>query len=109
MQIIVLFHSHVDPYTVSKRFKSLPVLGSAHGSDNQNIYGGGDLTDYLIQFAANMDPNGGLSPEWPQYSTSSLQLITFLDSQSTNRTITLDTYRVEGMKFLQKLFRADPL
>jgi acetylcholinesterase len=95
--------------TVSKRFKSLPVFGSAHGSDVRNIYGGGDLTDYLIQFTANMDPNGGLSPEWPQYSTSSPQLMTLLDSQVTNRTITLDTYRVEGMKFLPKLLRADPL
>jgi len=94
---------------LSKRFKSLPVLGSAHGSDILNSYGGGDLTDYVIQFTANMDPNGRLSPEWPQYSSSSPQLMTFLDSQVTNRTITLDTYRIDGMEFLLKLLSVEPL
>ena len=103
------FFSHTC-HTVSKRSKSLPFLGSAHGSDIRNIYGGGDLTDYLIQFTANMDPNdGALSPQWPQYSTSSPQLMTLLDSQATNRTITLDTNRVEGIEFLTKLLLAGPL
>ncbi len=101
-------HSHVDFHTVSKRLKSLPVLGSLHGSDIQNIYGGGDLTNYLIQFATNLDPNGGLSPQWPRYTTSSPQLMTLVDSQVTNRTITLDTYRVEAMKFLTKLSLTHP-
>ena len=109
MQVIVPPHSHVDSHTVSKRLKSLPVLGSFHGSDVLNIYGGGDLTDYLIHFATNLDPNGGLSPQWPQYTTSSPQLMTLVDSQATNRTITLDTYRVEAIKFLTKLSLAHPL
>ncbi|KAI9454047.1 carotenoid ester lipase precursor [Lactarius psammicola] len=94
---------------LSKRLKSLPILGSFHGSDLSNIYGGGDLTDYLIHFATNLDPNGGLSPQWPRYTTSSRQLMTLVDSQVTNRTITLDTYRVEGMEFLTKLSLAYPL
>ncbi|KAH9064392.1 hypothetical protein EDB87DRAFT_1574904 [Lactarius vividus] len=47
-----------------------PVLGSAHASDVQNIYGAGELTDYLVQFAVHLDPNGGSSPQWPQYTTS---------------------------------------
>jgi hypothetical protein len=29
--------------------------------------------------------------------------MTFLDSQVTNRTITLDTYRVEGIEFLSNI------
>ncbi|KAH9175637.1 Alpha/Beta hydrolase protein [Lactarius sanguifluus] len=94
---------------LSKRLKSLPVLGSFHGSDNLNIYGGGDLTDYLIHFATNLDPNGGLSPQWPQYTTWSRQLMTLVDSQVTNRTITLDRYRVEGMELLTNLSLAYPL
>ncbi|KAH9030327.1 carotenoid ester lipase precursor [Lactarius pseudohatsudake] len=94
---------------LSKRLKSLPVLGSFHGSDNLNIYGGGDLTDYLIHFATNLDPNGGLSPQWPQYTAWSRQLMTLVDSQVTNRTITLDRYRVEGMELLTKLSLAYPL
>ncbi|KAH9060195.1 Alpha/Beta hydrolase protein [Lactarius vividus] len=94
---------------LSKRLKSLPVLGSFHGSDNLNIYGGGDLTDYLIHFATNLDPNGRLSPQWPQYTTRSRQLMTLVDSQVTNRTITLDRYRVEGMELLANLSLAHPL
>jgi acetylcholinesterase len=96
-------HSHVDSHTVSKRLKSVPILGSFHGSDILNIYGGGDLTDFLIQFATHLNPNGVLSPHWPRYTPSSPQLMTLLDSQVTNRTITLDTYRVEGMEFITNL------
>jgi acetylcholinesterase len=102
-------HSHVDSHTVSKRMKSLPILGAAHGSDLLNIFGDGELTDYLIHFATNLDPNCGLSPEWPRYTTSSPQLMTFLDGQTANRTITLDTYRVEGMEFITNLSLASPL
>jgi acetylcholinesterase len=79
------------------------VLGSFHASDLLNIYAGGDLTDFLIQFATDLNPNGVLSPQWPQYTPSSPQLMTLLDSQVTNRTITLDTFRVEGMEFITNL------
>jgi len=83
--------------------KSLPVLGSVHSSDILNTYGGGDLTDYLINFATNLDPNGRLSPRWPQYTLKSPQLMTLVDSQVTNRTITQDAYRVEEMELLTNL------
>ena len=102
------FHSRIDSHSVSKRLKSLPVLGSAHASDLLNVYGGGDLTDFLVHFVTNLDPNGGLSQQWPRYTTSSPQLMTLLDSQVTNRTITLDTYRVEGTDFITKLSLAHP-
>ncbi|KAH8983924.1 Alpha/Beta hydrolase protein [Lactarius akahatsu] len=92
---------------LSKRLKSLPILGSAHASDILNIYGGGDLTDYLIHFATNLDPNCGSGPHWPQYTTSSPQLLTLLDG-AVPADITLDTYRVEAMKYLTKLSLANP-
>ena len=95
--------TRVYSHTVSKRQKSVPIIGSFHSSDNLNIYGGGDLTDFLIQFATHLNPNGVLNPEWPRYNTSSPQLMTLLDSPVTNRTITSDTYRVEGMEFITKL------
>ena len=90
---------------MNKRLKSLPILGSVHGSDLPNIYGGGDLTDFLIQFVTNLDPNSGSSPEWPQYTTSSPQLMTLLGDQLTsdNKTITLDTYRLEGIEFITNI------
>ncbi|KAF8260204.1 carotenoid ester lipase precursor [Lactarius quietus] len=93
---------------LSKRLKSLPFLGSVHGSDIQNIYGPGDLTDYLIHFVTNLDPNGGASPQWPQYTTASRQLLTLLDNPVTNITITQDTYRTDGTEFLTKLSLAHP-
>ncbi|KAN0141650.1 Alpha/Beta hydrolase fold [Lactarius tabidus] len=93
----------------TKRFKSLPILGSVHGSDILNIYGPGELTDYLIHFATNLDPNGGSSVQWPQYTTSSRQLLTFLDNPATNITITQDTYRTDEMEFITKLSLAHPL
>jgi len=90
---------------LSKRLKSLPILGSFHASDLANFYGGGDMTDFLIQFVTHLDPNGILSPQWPQYTTSSPQLMTFLGDQVTNdnRTITLDTYRVKAIEFMSQL------
>jgi len=92
---------------LSKRLKVVPILGSFHESDIQNIYGDGDLTDFLIQFVTNLDPNGVLSPPWPRYTTSSPQLMTLLGNQlevtNNNRTITLDTYRVEAMASITNL------
>ncbi|KAH9178044.1 carotenoid ester lipase precursor [Lactarius sanguifluus] len=88
---------------LSKRLKSLPILGSVHGSDVRNIYGPGELTDYLIHFATNLDPNGGSSPQWPQYTTSTRKLLTLLDSQVKNITITQDTYRSDGIDFITEL------
>ncbi|KAH9040256.1 carotenoid ester lipase precursor [Lactarius hengduanensis] len=93
---------------LSKRLKSLPILGSAHASDIANIYGGQDLTDYLIHFVTTLDPNGGSGPHWPQYTTSSPQLLTLLDG-AVPATITLDTYRVDGMNFLTELSLVHPL
>ena len=106
-QVLVLTDTSADSYTVSKRLKSLPILGSFHQSDLVNIYGGGDLTDFLIRFVTNLDPNddGVLSPQWPRYTSSSPQLMTLLGSQSShdNRTITQDTYRAQGIEFLTNL------
>ncbi|KAH8983925.1 carotenoid ester lipase precursor [Lactarius akahatsu] len=93
---------------LSKRLKSLPILGSAHASDIANIYGGQDLTDYLIHFVTNLDPNGRSGPHWPQYTTSSPQLLTLLDG-AVPADITLDTYRADGMNFLTELSLVHPL
>ncbi|KAH9012205.1 Alpha/Beta hydrolase protein, partial [Lactarius hengduanensis] len=93
---------------LSKRLKSLPILGSAHGSDIAIIYGGEDLTDYLIHFTTNLNPNGGSSPQWPRYTTSSPQLLTLLDGP-VPANITLDTYRVDAMEFITELSLVYPL
>ncbi|KAI0265664.1 carotenoid ester lipase precursor [Gloeopeniophorella convolvens] len=93
---------------LSKRLKALPALGSAHSTDILNVYGSGELTDYLIQFATNLNPNGGSSPHWPQYTTASPQLMTFLDGLIPT-TITQDTYRADQFNFLTQLSLEFPL
>jgi carboxylesterase type B len=94
---------------LNKRLKSLPILGSVHGSDLAIIYGGEDLTDYLIHFATTLNPNGGSDVPWPQYTTSLPQLLTLYDATVGPSNVTLDTYRAEGMKYLTALSLEHPL
>ncbi|KAJ7480556.1 Alpha/Beta hydrolase protein [Mycena latifolia] len=84
---------------LSKRLKLVPFLGSFHVSDILNIYFGGELMDYLINFATNLDPNGKTVPSWPAYTTETPNMMTFLDGLFPT-TITQDTYRKEAMAFL---------
>ncbi|KAI0041134.1 carotenoid ester lipase precursor [Auriscalpium vulgare] len=99
---------------LSKRFKTLPDLGSFHSSDVELVYGPSDLTDYLIRFATYLDPNVNASADpdanlvWPRYTTAAPQLLTFLDGD-VPLDITLDTYRAEGMEALTKVSLAYPL
>jgi len=85
---------------LSKRLKALPVLGSAHATDILNVYGGGELEDYLIRFVATLNPNGNTGINWPKYTTASPNLLTFNDNLLFPLTVTQDTYRSEAMQFL---------
>ncbi|KAH7906742.1 Alpha/Beta hydrolase protein [Hygrophoropsis aurantiaca] len=91
---------------LSKRLKSLPYLGSAHASDLLNVYGPGDMTDYLIRFVVNLNPNGGgrgnAAFYWPEYSLQDKQLLTFLDSVTTPLAISTDTYRSQALSYISK-------
>ena len=58
--------------------------------------------DALINFVTNLDPNGPTLIDWPQYTTDVPALFTFVDGNVTAQVITHDTYRVEGMKALQR-------
>lgn len=50
-------------------FLSIDPSTQAHGTDTNNIYGGGNLADALIRFVNYLDPNGGSGDEWPRYLT----------------------------------------
>ena len=65
------------------------------------------MGDYLIRFAATLDPNGDGAVPWPWYTMESPQLLAFSDSDPT-LSITPDTYRAEQMAYLMKLSLADP-
>ncbi|KAI1788851.1 carotenoid ester lipase precursor [Ganoderma leucocontextum] len=93
---------------LNKRLKLLPVLGAAHGTDILNVYGGGDMTDYLVNFVNNLDPNGATGINWPKYSLDSRKLLTFQDGL-VPLTITKDDYRVDGFNVLTDLSLQFPI
>ncbi|CDO72193.1 hypothetical protein BN946_scf184970.g45 [Trametes cinnabarina] len=94
---------------LSKRLKGLPDLGSAHATDILNIFGGGELADYLINFANNLDPNGNTVPSWPKYSASSPKLLTFTDDVVHPVTLTNDDYRVDAIDYITQLSLQFPI
>ncbi|KAG9227351.1 hypothetical protein CCMSSC00406_0004110 [Pleurotus cornucopiae] len=95
---------------LSKRFKAAPFLGSFHASDILNVYFGGELGDYLINFVNKLDPNGqGRGINWPKYTTSSPNLVTFNDNLFFPVTITQDTFRKDAINFLTGVTLANPL
>jgi len=93
---------------LNKRSKTLPYLGSYHGSDMQSIWGGEDMSEYLIRFAANLDPNGGTNIKWPEYKPDAPSMLTLLDG-SILLQITQDDYRVEAMRGVNELMLKYPL
>ncbi|KIJ08820.1 hypothetical protein PAXINDRAFT_102436 [Paxillus involutus ATCC 200175] len=44
-----------QPLDICKRLKAVPFLGSFHGSDILNVYGGHDMASYLVRFVSNLD------------------------------------------------------
>lgn len=84
------------------------MLLQAHGTDILNVFGGGDMTNYLIHFVNHLDPNGLPGIPWPKYTTSAPKLLTFLDGLIP-LAITDDDYRVDAMNFLKKLSLEFPI
>ena len=80
----------------------------AHGTELADVFGGGPMGDYLIRFAATLNPNGDGPFEWPRYTKSTPLLLTFNDAQPAFN-LTHDTYRGEQMAYLTKLSLADPM
>ncbi|OCH90086.1 carotenoid ester lipase precursor [Obba rivulosa] len=93
---------------LSKRFKSLPIIGSGHETDIVIVYGPGDLTDYVINFVNHLDPNNKTGIHWPQYTIEEPQLLTLWDGPEP-RNITNDTYRAEGISLLAHLGQEYPV
>ena len=79
-----------------------------HSSDLDNVYGPGDMTDYLVRFAANLDPNGNTGIHWPKYDAEKApSLLTFVDGPVPLET-TSDTYRKEAMDAAMALSLTNP-
>ncbi|KAK0201512.1 carotenoid ester lipase precursor [Desarmillaria ectypa] len=93
---------------LNKRLKLVPILGAFHASDILNVYFGGDMADYLIRFAATLNPSGSTGIRWPQWTTNSPNLLTFNDGLLP-LTITQDTFRGDAMNGLSKILLVNPI
>ncbi|KAM5540148.1 hypothetical protein V8D89_006288 [Ganoderma adspersum] len=80
-------------------------LGAPHSTDLQDVFGapgGGHLQDYLIRFAATLNPNGDGSFEWPRYTDATPRLLTLNDAEPKLE-LTMDHFRLEAMEYLTQL------
>ena len=82
----------------------------SHGSDISNVYGPGDMTDYLVHFANHGDPNdpAGNLLQWPQYDMESRNQLVFLDGDIPLN-VSTDDYRASGFDKLTELSLEFPL
>lgn len=75
------------------------------------MYGQGngtELQDYLINFAYHLNPNGQTQINWPKWTSTSPNLITFLDGL-TPVVVTQDTFRTREMEGITKLTMKFPI
>ncbi|KAJ8691273.1 hypothetical protein PTI98_010862 [Pleurotus ostreatus] len=93
---------------ITKRLKWLPFLGSFHLSDLMYTYSSGELQDYLIHFVNSLDPNGDVA-QWPEYTPSSPNLLTFEDDLAGRPTLTKDTFRGKAIELLTQLLLENPV
>ena len=66
------------------------------------------MADYLIRFAATLDPNGNTGIEWPQYTTASPNMLQFNDGLIP-LTLSLANYRESAMSFTAQLMLVNPV
>ncbi|KAI0699605.1 carotenoid ester lipase precursor [Cerioporus squamosus] len=83
-------------------------LGATHTTELPNVFGGGDMTDFLVRFVNTLDPNGGPQIDWPAYTRQLPQLLAFVEGKTPLEVIP-DTFRKEAMEFVTKLSQAEPL
>lgn len=72
-------------------------------------YSGGELQDYLIHFVNSLEPNGGDVAQWPKYTPSSPNLLTFKDDLAGRPTLTKDTFRSKAIELLTQLLLENPV
>jgi acetylcholinesterase len=65
------------------------------------------MADYLIRFAANLDPNGDTGISWPEYSQADPSLLTFNDG-IVLQSLSKDDFRVDSMRTLNQVLLTSP-
>ena len=67
------------------------------------------LPSYTIRFTANLDPNGKNATNWPKYTSSTPQMLSFNDGLIKPLSLTQDTYRAEAMDKLIEVMQTNPI
>ena len=68
------------------------------------------MSEYLINFAVRLDPNGGTLISWPKYDPKMPKLLTLQGHSAHSRfNITDDTFRKEAMDFLLTVMMDNPI
>ena len=79
-----------------------------HASDLDILFGGQDLADYAINFVNHHNPNGRGNATWPRYTPANPTLFTLLDGNVTHA-LSQDTFRAEGIEYLNRLLLKYPI
>ena len=99
-----------------------------HSADLADVYGGGDLTDFLVRFVNTLDPNPSPRPHpdplsqsnssselpsagestgtiyWPKYNPVSKQMLLLSDEEGVEpQQLMADTFREEAIGYLNYL------
>jgi acetylcholinesterase len=74
-----------------------------------NSFGGKELTDYIIYFTRNLNPNGKLEIKWPQYDLQRPQTLVFHDDSFFPMTVEDDDYRISPLEFVANLSLIHPI
>ncbi|KAI9436916.1 carotenoid ester lipase precursor [Lactarius indigo] len=100
---------------IFKRAKTLPFLGSTHGTDLVNAFGIGstnaELRDYFIRFTNNLDPNGknGRGVPWPQWNPRKPKAVIFQDSDLFPIIVGDDNYRTDALSYVANMSLLYPI
>ena len=89
--------------------KALTDSCQAHATDfTPALFNPTELTDYMIQFTATLDPNGASNRtvEWPKYDTRSRHILSIVDG---GLEIGRDTFRQEPFEALTAISLLYPL
>ncbi|KAI0681827.1 carotenoid ester lipase precursor [Earliella scabrosa] len=101
-ELLNLYSATQPTYNYLSARGSFPGVGDVHGSDLLIAFGPGDITNYLVRFVNDLDPNEGSDLHWPLFNViyrATLQL----DDGDTPLEITADVQRMNGTDELFQL------